>query len=92
MPQPAILRKKGHARKPSDGAKQELFPIVEDKVVGDNHHRNLGSSTSSEDTVKANTAKEVGADLFTAALNVVKINIFFSGSLTERGGCWSVYA
>lgn len=58
VPQPAILRKKGHARKPSDGAKQDLFPIVEDKVVSDNHHWNLGSSTSSEDTVKANTAKE----------------------------------
>lgn len=58
VPQPAILRKKGHARKPSDGAKQDLFPIVEDKVISDNHHRNLESSTSSEDTVKANTAKE----------------------------------
>lgn len=58
VPQPAILRKKGHARKPSDGAKQDLFPIVEDKVVSDNHYRNLGSSTSSEDTVKGNTAKE----------------------------------
>lgn len=58
VPQPAILRKKGHARKPSDGVKQDLFPIVEDKVISDNHHRNLESSTSSEDTVKANTAKE----------------------------------
>nr|XP_022297775.1 serine/threonine-protein kinase Nek4-like isoform X2 [Crassostrea virginica] len=58
-PQPAILRRHGHARKPSDGAKQDLFPIVEDKVVSDNQHqKNLGSSTSSEDTVKANTIKE----------------------------------
>ena len=61
-PQPAILRRHGHARKPSDGAKQDLFPIVEDKVVSDNQHqKNLGSSTSSEDTVKANTIKEVCA-------------------------------
>lgn len=79
VPQPAILRKKGHARKPSDGAKQDLFPIVEDKVISDNHHRNLESSTSSEDTVKANTAKEVGAYLKTVALNLAQMNIYVIG-------------
>ncbi|XP_048740337.2 serine/threonine-protein kinase Nek4-like isoform X2 [Ostrea edulis] len=57
-PQPAILRRHGHARKPSDGAKQDLFPIVEDKVVSENRHRNLESSTSSEDTVKASSVRE----------------------------------
>lgn len=79
VPQPAILRKKGHARKPSDGAKQDLFPIVEDKVISDNHHRNLESSTSSEDTVKANTAKEVSACLKTVALNLAQMNIYVIG-------------
>ena len=77
-PQPAILRRHGHARKPSDGAKQDLFPIVEDKVVSDNQHqKNQGSSTSSEATVKANTIKEVCACCLKFELKIYIMNFYW---------------
>ncbi|XP_060084768.1 serine/threonine-protein kinase Nek4-like [Ylistrum balloti] len=58
QPVPVVLRKPTHARKPSDGAKQELPPIAEDKAVAHAEKRLDSSSGSDHDTVKAKTVKE----------------------------------
>lgn len=66
-----ILRKKGYVRKFFDGVKQDLFFIVEDKVISDNYYRNLELFISFEDTVKVNIVKEVGVYFKIVVLNLV---------------------
>ncbi|XP_033744999.1 LOW QUALITY PROTEIN: serine/threonine-protein kinase Nek4-like [Pecten maximus] len=58
QPVPVVIRKPTHARKPSDGAKQELPPIAEDKAVAHAEKKPVSSSDSDEDTMKAKTVKE----------------------------------
>ncbi|XP_021349769.1 serine/threonine-protein kinase Nek4-like isoform X2 [Mizuhopecten yessoensis] len=58
QPTPVILRKPTHARKPSDGAKQDLPPIAEDKAVAHSDKKLDSSSGSDQDTVKAKSLKE----------------------------------
>lgn len=58
QPVPVVLRKPTHVRKASDGAKQELPPIAEDKPTPSKQKEEI-SSDSGDDTIKANSVKEV---------------------------------
>ncbi|XP_069142325.1 serine/threonine-protein kinase Nek4-like isoform X3 [Argopecten irradians] len=58
QPVPVVIRKSTHARKPSDGAKQDLPPIAEGKAVAHAEKKLESSSDSDDDTIKAKTVKD----------------------------------